>query len=1252
MNLVRPASGHPLAPLGPLSSDGAPRFTIEDRLGAGGMGVVYLAHDRERGMRVALKTLQSEDPSNLARFKAEFRSLADVAHPGLVELYELFADRGTWFFTMEVVDGLRFDTYAAHRPRSGEVDLLLSTRVQQRSRGEALTRKTSPEEDDGPITGPIERIARPVADLPRLLAALGGLVDAVGALHRAGMSHCDLKPSNVLVTAEGRVVVLDFGLVREHPRRAGAAPRSVEGTPHYVAPEVERGAAATPAADWYAVGVMLYWSLTGHLPLSSTRFAEANPRGLGSRPSLIVEGIPDVLDRLVGDLLDHDPSRRAGLGAVRQALQSLSGRPASDGSTGAHGGMAEPPFVGREKELAELEEAFRVASRGHPSFALVSGASGIGKSALARELGARLSESGRALVLAGRCYEREQVRFKALDGIVDALAAHLSRLPGTTLARLLPDGMRELALIFPVLGAVDAIASSPPLDENLGPSEVRSRAVTAARTLLARLGGDLPVVIVVDDVQWGDMDSASLIAEAIDPHSSTPLLFVATARGEAGESEVVRAIRTSATRLVEIDLGPMDVAACVELAQGVVNPLGIGAISEAASTIARDAGGSPFLVLELARWSSRSGEERPPMTLEEVVARQVARLPDDARRLLELSALAGVPLASTLLGRASKLGADPLPVVRLLCARSLLRTSAVHLGEVEPYHDRVREVVAGALNPEQKRDLHLDLGDALSSHEGAEPEMIARHLALGGARDRALPLFLRAASRASASFAFEHAVTLHGEALECAQHAAKPALERAMAEALVLAGRSSVAAPLFARLASTALGAEERTACRRRAAEEWLKCGRVDQGVEMLRAVLRDVGLRYPSTQAEALARAVTRIVRIRFMDGSFASRDERTLAPETLARIDATRAAGTGLMLIDPLRGYGFLARFLLDAHEAGEPRRVAAGFAFNAVTLCRGGEPGFPRAMRWLEASRTVAERLDDDYLRGLADACEAGIHVCTGRWKSGARLALGAPAKLRRSGKPATWESTAAVSLGRSGLLFAGELALLRPETARHLRAAEDVGDLFAATYARVHAWFVAAMDDDLARGRVELTDTVSRWSSLGFHAIHFWALYGQLQYHLYEGTAHEGLARLEGARAALEGSRILAMQFYRIFLATTEANLLVARGHGRDRVAASRLADKLTSEGPTYAKACAALVRSRLATSHDESVRESAVAARLFGLSDMGLHAAAARAHHGQLLGGDHGTRKRRDALAEIAKEGIARPERWVVMLGGA
>ncbi|HKO92780.1 MAG TPA: serine/threonine-protein kinase, partial [Polyangiaceae bacterium] len=197
------------------------RFSILRRLGEGGMGIVYEAFDDQRKGRVALKTLTHIDAAGVYRLKNEFRALSDVIHPNLVQLYELFAENDAWFFSMELIDGERFDRWV--RP-------------------------------DGAVHE------------QRLRRALPQLVAGVAAIHTAAKLHRDLKPSNVLVTPEGRVVVLDFGLSVD-PELGGVghtlADASISGTPAYMAPEQAAGKTASAASDYYAIGVMLFEALTG-----------------------------------------------------------------------------------------------------------------------------------------------------------------------------------------------------------------------------------------------------------------------------------------------------------------------------------------------------------------------------------------------------------------------------------------------------------------------------------------------------------------------------------------------------------------------------------------------------------------------------------------------------------------------------------------------------------------------------------------------------------------------------------------------------------------------------------------------------------------------------------------------------------------------------------------------------------------------------------------------------------------------------
>ena len=399
------------------------RLAVLRPIGEGGMGVVYEAFDSERKARVALKTLSRLDGGGVYRLKNEFRALTDVTHPNLVRLHELFTEGEAWFFTLELIDGEHFDHWV--RPEG-------------------------------------------TLDEARLRAAWPQLVAAVTAIHGARKLHRDLKPNNVLVTPEGRVVVLDFGLAGEtEPGGAGQTlvDDSVSGTPAYMSPEQAAGRPATAASDLYALGVMLFEALTGTLPFSG-RVGEmfaAKQRDDAPDARERGENVPEDFAALCTRLLARRPSERP----ERATLEHGGGNePAatpevSNAARAALSVSTAPELRGRETELGKLREAFRATLAGTPVVMFVSGESGMGKTALVEAFLAELGAQGQAVVLASRCYEREHVPFKGFDVLVDELSRHMRKLAPQESAALLPREAFALARLFPVLNRVTTVADAP-----------------------------------------------------------------------------------------------------------------------------------------------------------------------------------------------------------------------------------------------------------------------------------------------------------------------------------------------------------------------------------------------------------------------------------------------------------------------------------------------------------------------------------------------------------------------------------------------------------------------------------------------------------------------------------------------------------------------------------------------------------------------------------------------------------------------
>jgi eukaryotic-like serine/threonine-protein kinase len=1240
--------------------DGNDRFEVQGRLGAGGYGVVYRVMDRERNIPVALKTLRNVAPRALVRFKQEFRALADVSHPNLVTLYELSSHDHQWFFTMELVDGVNFLWYV--RGAAYPAESSPTSAVSPPTGSDLRAFFDHPEEEPRPLVPAPEG----TLDLDRLRHALPQLAEGVLTLHEAGKLHRDIKPSNVLVTRGGRVVVLDFGLVADI---APAHTHTVDmvGTPAYMSPEQVAGLPLTRASDWYNVGALLYQALTGQLPFTGPPL-EVMRRKQEREPPPPREVAPDVpadLDALCQDLLRRDPARRPSGAEVMSVLKGTPG-------AGPVAVAVAPAsvFVGRDPHLAVLREAFARLKSGRGLTVAVHGASGMGKTALVRRFLDELkAEEAEAVVLVGRCYERESVPYKALDALVDALSRFLRRLPAAQAEAFLPHDILALARVFPVLRQVEAVNRARRAVLEIPDSlELRRRAFAALRELLVRLADRRPLVLFIDDLQWGDADSAALLEELLRPPDPPALLLIGCYRSEeALTSPLLKAILPkrlapeSTLEVRDIVVGELSAAESSELALALVAGEAQGRQARA-EAIARESRGNPYFIEELARYGSAPAAN---VTFDRVLETRVARLAPGARRLLDMVAVAGAPVEAGVACRAAELEQESESVLAALRAGHLVRTrSAPGRQEIETYHDRIRDAVVARLEPETLRECHRRLVSALLASGRAAPEALAMHSLAAGDPDSAAEFAGAAAAKASEALAFDRAADLYRFALQLGHGtpAEQAKVQVQLGDALANAGRGAEAAQAYLS-AAMASGPVLSVELHRRAAQQFYVSGHIEDGLRVLTHVLAKLDMTLPATARQALLSLFFRRAQIRLRGLRFAERHESEIAGQDLLRIDTCWAVGVSMGPLDMVRGADFQARHLLLALRAGEPYRIARALAMEANYVAMRGNKGRARARRLLQASQTLAQRVRHPYAIGLATLTAGNAAWLDGRWRDARGLCESAEQILREQCTGVrVWEILIAQLFGLASMFFLGEVDALSRRLPRLLEEAEGRGSLLRAAYLRVgfcsHVAWLAA--DDPTRARQEIEQGLSAWRQGSFDYLQLWVRGAQTDIALYSGEpplASPPVGKPWRAFAhALD--RFVQTGYIRGLDSRARRRLAAAAhatGPGERRTlvqGAEGHARAILREKTRWGDPLALLLRAGAAATRGEPERavpllESAEDG--FVAAEMALHTAAARRRRGELVGGDAGRSLLASADSWMSSQGIKNPARMTAML---
>lgn len=706
------------------------------------------------------------------------------------------------------------------------------------------------------------------------------ILTALQELHRGGVLHRDVKPSNIIVDREGpleEAVLIDFGFARSE-WLADSIRELPVGTIQYVSPEQAEliESRIGEPSDLYSLGVVLYECLAGRPPFQGTDAGELLRQHLNTIPAGLRTknlAVPRALEEVIQRLLEKNPSDRyqsaeaviADLSEISEAIDRGITEP--DIVIGRHDrrrSLAEPTFVGRAKEIEVLELELGQALEGNGRLVLLEGESGIGKSRLLKEFEQIVLRQG-AWILRGQGLDQAaQHPFHLLDGVVNNLieAGRSNATLGKSITLRLEDQVDAVCAALPELRALLGSKGIEPLGlEEHG--EIRNlRAMTA---LLDALGSrERPAVIFLDDGQWADEATLRLLDQwQRQVRGEKPgryvLVVVAFRSEEVSGDHILRHIPVSPLKLSYF--GSDEIRKLVESMAGRLP-------EKAMEVVLQLSEGNSFMAAAVLQGLVENGALIPgpagwriePERLAEVqasrraaifLARRLERLSAGALRFISVGAILGKEFdlrsAGDLAGVTSQEN-GPAALEEAKRHHILWVKSEASRGVF--VHDKIRETLLKRLPEEERKHLHLLAAQRIELADQGRLFELAYHFDAAGQPEKAVPYALAAAEKARSQHALEIAERQYLIAERGAHQADEPTRKRVvegLGDVLMLRGRYDEAENVFRTARKLAKDKIEQAKIEGKIGELAFKRGDIKGASEAIERGLQLIGRMIPS---------------------------------------------------------------------------------------------------------------------------------------------------------------------------------------------------------------------------------------------------------------------------------------------------------------------------------------------------------------------------------------------------------------------
>jgi tetratricopeptide (TPR) repeat protein/predicted Ser/Thr protein kinase len=740
-------------------------FKILSKLGEGGMGAVYLAEDQKLGRKVALKVLPDAPAASekaRRRLLQEARSASALNHPNIVTIHSI--------------------------EQHGDIDFI----VMEFAEGETLSQKMS--------QGPLQ--------VPKLLDFAIQIADGLAAAHSAGVIHRDIKSSNVLVTGQNKVKILDFGLAKitaltPEDMTGDAAlteEGSILGTLYYMSPEQVQGEALDARSDVFSLGALMYEAATGRLPFRGPNTSSVMYQILNAvvpPPSSYRDDLPRDLDTIILRALAKEKSLRyQNAQEIADDLRRLQ-FPRTEALSPIVIAVTEPVrenFVGREAEIEKLKKSSTSMLQGSGCVVFLVGEPGIGKSALAEHF-LRLLNPHNVLIGRGRCVEHfgaGEAYLPFLDAVSSFLNGPAKQAFTTILRQFAPTWCTEFPAAFTSTGVLEK-------SQQEAASASKERMLREISDALNQLSAVSPVLLFLEDLHWADPSTADLLRYLSRKVKTQRMMILATMRAEdvdAGNPpmKACRLELQSHSLSLEIQMNSFSETQVQEYLDLYYSPSSFP--REFSSMLFRKTEGQPLFLSGLLQFLVNNGSIEKkndvwaltksisdtdldvPENVRSMIERKVDALNEDDKRVLQFASVEGEEFHSTILS-------DLLNEEEISLEERLDRIEKKHRliassGEKEwpdgsmptSYrfvHALYQNAFYSSLVSKRRVQLHRMVGESLLEHFGEESTSIANKLGLHFMRGRdfanAAGYFELAGDQARTMFASAEAEVLYAQAL-------------------------------------------------------------------------------------------------------------------------------------------------------------------------------------------------------------------------------------------------------------------------------------------------------------------------------------------------------------------------------------------------------------------------------------------------------------------------------------------------------